>query len=88
VPDPAITGIAAEVRQDLSAWQAGLAPAPMTAARPALLNGTIAAAVGWLRAHLAPLHAASAFTREVSEVCGPAADVPAVPAPGGLAGGG
>ena len=70
VPDPAITGIAAEVRQDLSAWQAGLAPAPMTAARPALLNGTIAAAVGWLRAHLAPLHAASAFTREVSEVVG------------------
>jgi hypothetical protein len=70
VPDPAITGIADEVSRDLSAWQAYLAPAPMTAARPELLDGTIAAAAGWLRAHLGPLQAAGAFTREVSEVVG------------------
>ena len=42
----------------------------MTAARPELLNGTITGAIGWLRAHLGPLHAASVFTREVSEVAG------------------
>src|SRR5215831_4122697 len=70
LPSPAITGIAAEARQGLSAWEAGLAPPPTAAARPELLNGTIAEAVGWLRAHLGSLRAASAFTRKVSEVTG------------------
>jgi hypothetical protein len=70
LPSPAITGIAAEARQGLSAWQARLAPPPTAAARPELLNGTIADAVGWQRAHLGPLRAASAFTRKVSEVTG------------------
>src|SRR5215831_10113144 len=70
LPSPAITGIAAEARQGLSAWEAELAPPPSAAARPELLNGTIAEAVGWLRAHLGPLRAASAFTRKVSEVTG------------------
>ena len=70
LPNPAVTAIAAESRQALSAWQAALAPRPATAGRPELLNGTIAEAVGWLRAHLAPLHAAGAFTHQVSEVAG------------------
>jgi hypothetical protein len=70
LPNPAVTGIAAEARQGLSAWRAELAPPPATAARPELLNGTIAEATRWLRAHLGPLHAASAFTRKVSEVTG------------------
>ena len=70
LPNPAITAIAAQARQALSAWQATLAPRPTTAGRPELLNGTIAQAVGWLRAHLAPLHAAGAFTHRVSEVAG------------------
>ena len=70
VPDPAIVGSAAEVRQDLSAWQAELAPAPMTAARPDVLNGTIAGAVGWLRAHVGALRAAGAFAHEVGEAVG------------------
>jgi hypothetical protein len=70
LPNPAITAIAAEARQALSAWQATLAPRPTTAGRAELLNGTIAQAVGWLRAHLAPLHAAGAFTHRVSEVAG------------------
>ena len=69
-PNPVITGLAAEARQDLSAWQATLAPLPTTAARPELLNGTITEAIGWLRAHLGPLQAAAAFSREVSEVAG------------------
>ena len=43
---------------------------PTIAGRPELLNGRIAEAVGWLRAHLAPLHAAGAFTHRVSEVAG------------------
>ena len=70
LPNPAITAIAAEARQALSAWQATLAPRPTIAGRPELLNGRIAEAVGWLRAHLAPLHAAGAFTHQVSEVAG------------------
>jgi REase_MTES_1575/Protein of unknown function (DUF4011)/AAA domain/Protein of unknown function (DUF3320) len=69
-PNPLITGMAAEVRQDLSAWQAALAPPPVTAARPELLAGTIPDAIAWLRAHLGPLQAASAFTRGVNEVVG------------------
>ncbi len=70
VPKPVITATLAEIRQDFSSWQATLAPPPATAARPELLNGTITEAIGWLRAHLGPLHAASEFTRAVSEVTG------------------
>ena len=61
---------AAETSHDLSAWQAALAPVPAVAPRPELINGTIHEAITWLRAHLAPLRAASVFTREVSEVVG------------------
>ncbi len=70
LPNPAITGIAAQARRDLSAWQAALAPRPSAAARPELLNGSITQAIGWLRAHLGPLRSAAAFTQEVSEVAG------------------
>jgi hypothetical protein len=70
LPNPAITSIAAQARQDLSAWQASLAPRPSAAARPELLNGTISDAIRWLRAHLGPLRSAAAFTHEVSEVVG------------------
>jgi hypothetical protein len=70
LPNPAVTAIAAEARQALSAWQASLAPRPATAGRPELLNGTVADAATWLRAHLGPLHAAGAFTHQVSEVAG------------------
>ncbi|HEY7359517.1 MAG TPA: DUF4011 domain-containing protein, partial [Streptosporangiaceae bacterium] len=69
-PNPAITAVAAEARQALAGWQATLAPRPATAPRPELLNGTVAEAIGWLRAHLGPLHAAGAFTHRVSEVAG------------------
>jgi REase_MTES_1575/Protein of unknown function (DUF4011)/AAA domain/Protein of unknown function (DUF3320) len=70
LPNPAIASIAAQARRDLSAWQASLAPRPSATARPDLLNGTISAAIRWLRAHLGPLHSAAAFTHEVSEVVG------------------
>ena len=70
VPKPAITATSAEIHQDLSAWLATLAPPPATAARPELMNGTITEAIGWLQAHLGPLHAASEFTRAVGEVVG------------------
>jgi Protein of unknown function (DUF4011)/AAA domain len=69
-PNPAITRIGAQACQDLSAWRALLAPAPAIAPRPELLNGTITEAIGWLRAHLGPLHAASEFTAAVGEVAG------------------
>src|SRR6185437_10978141 len=38
LPNPAVTAIAAEARQALSAWQASLAPRPAAAGRPELLN--------------------------------------------------
>ena len=69
-PNQVVTGIMAETRQDLSAWQATLAPVPAIAPRPELLNGTITEAIGWLRAHLGSLHAASGFTLAVGEVVG------------------
>src|SRR5262249_22981628 len=46
------------------------APPPAIAARPELQDGTIWEAIGWLRAHLVPLHAASEFTRALDEVAG------------------
>jgi REase_MTES_1575/Protein of unknown function (DUF4011)/AAA domain/Protein of unknown function (DUF3320) len=69
-PDLAITGMAAEARQDLAAWQATLAAPPAAAARLELLDGSITDAIGWLRAHLAPLYAAAAFTHAVCEAVG------------------
>jgi hypothetical protein len=69
-PGRDITGIAAQARRDLSAWQAGLAPVPAVASHPELLNGTITAAIGWLRAHLEPLRAAGEVARVVGEAAG------------------
>lgn len=69
-PNPAITSIAAQAHHDLSAWEATLAPAPAIAPRPELLNGTITEAIGWLRAHLGPLHAASEFTGAAGDAVG------------------
>jgi hypothetical protein len=69
-PNRVVSGIVAEARRDLSAWQAALAPVPAIAPRPELLNGTITEAIGWLRAHQGPLHAASEFARAVGEVIG------------------
>jgi hypothetical protein len=65
-----VSGTTTEARQHLSAWQAALAPPPAIAPRPELLNGTIGEAIGWLRAHLGPLHTASEFTRAIDEVAG------------------
>ena len=66
-PNPIITGVANDTRHDLSTWQAALAPRPMTAARPELLAGTLNEAIGWLRSHFAPLHAAAVLTQAVGE---------------------
>jgi len=70
VPNGAVSGTVAEARQQLSAWQAALAPPPAIAPRPELQNGTIGEAIGWLRAHSEPLHAATEFTRVIDEVAG------------------
>jgi hypothetical protein len=69
-PNGAVSGTAAKARQDLSAWRSALMPAPAIAPRPELLDGTIAEAIRWLRAHLRPLHAAADFTRAVGDVVG------------------
>ena len=69
-PNGAVSGTVTEARQHLSAWQTALAPPPAIAPRPELQNGTIREAIGWLRAHLGALHAASEFTRAIDEVAG------------------
>jgi hypothetical protein len=69
-PNGAVSGTVTQARQYLSAWQTTLAPPPAIAPRPELQDGTIWEAVGWLRAHLDPLHAASEFTRALDEVAG------------------
>ena len=69
-PNGAVSGTVAEARQHLSAWQAALAPPPAIAPRPELQDGPIRDAIGWLRAHLGPLHTTSEFTRAVDEVAG------------------
>jgi hypothetical protein len=65
---PEITRLAAQARRDLAAWQANVPPA--IADRPELLNDTITGALGWLRAHPGPLHAASEYTRVAGEAAG------------------
>jgi Protein of unknown function (DUF4011)/AAA domain len=67
-PSRDITSIAAQARRELAAWHSTMAAA--AAARPELLDGTIPGTAGWLRARLAPLHAASEYTRVVSEAVG------------------
>ncbi len=69
-PNGAVSGTVTEARQHLSAWQTALAPPPAIAPRPEMQNGTIREAIGWLRAHLGPLDAASEFTRAIDEVAG------------------
>ena len=69
-PNGAVSGTVTEACQHLSAWQTALAPPPAIAPRPELQNGTIREAIGWLRAHLGPLDAASEFTRAIDEVAG------------------
>jgi hypothetical protein len=69
-PRGALIGTVTEARQYLSAWQAALAPPPAIAPRPELQEGTVWEAIVWLRAHLAPLHAASEFTRALDEAAG------------------
>jgi hypothetical protein len=69
VPDPAIVRVANDTAGDLKTWHTILATG-QTAARPELLNGTISNAIGWLRAHMGPLHSAVIFTHEVSQAVG------------------
>jgi len=70
VPDPAITRVTNGTVRDLNAWHAALAAGEQAAARPELLNGMITDAIGWLRAHLRPLHSAFVFAYEVSQAAG------------------
>ena len=69
-PNGPMNATVAKARQDLSAWRAALVPAPAIAPRPELLDGTITDAIGWLRAHLGPLRAATEFTLAVGKIVG------------------
>jgi very-short-patch-repair endonuclease len=64
VPDAATMQLTDAVIRDLNAWHAALRP--ITAMRPELVSAGISDAIGWLRAHLAPLRCAAGFTHEVS----------------------
>ena len=70
-PNLALTDVAAGAAADLNHWYAAIGDSRLPApAPPELLNGTIADAIGWLQAHLQPLHLAFGFTREVSNIVG------------------
>ena len=69
VRDPAVDRVANDTVHDLNTWHAILATG-RTAGRPELLHATISDAIGWLRAHLGPLHSAAIFTYEVSQAAG------------------
>jgi hypothetical protein len=70
VPDRFVTGTVTEARQARPAWQAAVSAVPAAAARPELLQGTIAGAIGWLRARREALQGAGEFTRVVGEAVG------------------
>ncbi len=71
VADAALIEVTHAVTADLKAWSESVtAERPATLVPPELLNGTIADAVSWQRAHLQPLASAISFTREVSAAAG------------------
>ncbi|WIM94086.1 DUF3320 domain-containing protein [Actinoplanes oblitus] len=59
-----------EARDVFRHWRATLQAEPEAAARPELGHGTIAAAVGWLRAQVEPLRAVAEAVGQLSEVAG------------------
>ncbi|GAA2684113.1 DUF3320 domain-containing protein [Actinoplanes palleronii] len=59
-----------EARDVFRHWRGTLRPAPEAAARPELGHGTIAAAIGWLRAQTGPLRAAAEALGQLGNVAG------------------
>ncbi|GAB2567317.1 hypothetical protein Aab01nite_45030 [Paractinoplanes abujensis] len=65
-PNSALLRIVGEARDEFTRFRTTLRPAPARAPRPELGEGAIADAVTWLRAHIAPLHAAAEMIRSYS----------------------
>jgi hypothetical protein len=69
-PPTAYASLADDMRRDLDLWKASLAPAPVLAGPPELVLDPIAASIGWLRAHVAPMRAAADRVRAVDAATG------------------
>ena len=69
-PNSALLRIVSEARDEFTRFRTTLRPAPARAPRPELGEGAIADAVSWLRAHIAPLHAAAEMMRSYSAPTG------------------
>ncbi|MFC7247604.1 DUF3320 domain-containing protein [Catellatospora aurea] len=67
IPNASVLAVADETSARLQDWQSRLAPEPLPAARPELVQLPIAEAAGWLDSHQAPLRAAAALTGSVSQ---------------------
>ncbi|XVV09663.1 DUF4011 domain-containing protein [Actinoplanes sp. CA-131856] len=65
-PNSALLRIVGEARDEFTRFRTTLRPSPARAPRPELGEGPIADAVTWLRAHIAPLHAAAEMIRAYS----------------------
>ncbi|MGK5682049.1 DUF4011 domain-containing protein [Actinoplanes sp. URMC 104] len=65
-PNSALLRIVGEARDEFTRFRTTLRPSPARAPRPELGEGPIAEAVSWLRAHIAPLHAAAEMIRSYS----------------------
>jgi hypothetical protein len=66
-----------EARDAFRHWRATLRPAPEAAARPELGRGTIAAAIGWLRAQVGPLQTTAEAVGQLGDVAGRELDLTA-----------
>ena len=69
-PNNALLRIVSEARTAFSTWIAKLYPPPANAARPELAEGSIQAAIAWLRAHVGPLTKAADLIRAYSAPTG------------------
>ncbi|GAA4587523.1 hypothetical protein BJY16_008262 [Actinoplanes octamycinicus] len=68
--DTELLRVVTEARDVFRHWRATLQAAPEAAARPELGHGTIAAAIGWLRAQVGPLRAAAEAVGQLGEMAG------------------
>ncbi|GIE87541.1 DUF3320 domain-containing protein [Actinoplanes regularis] len=60
----------ADAREAFQHWRDTLRPAPEAAARPELANGSVAAAIAWLRAQVQPLRATAETVEQLGAAAG------------------
>ncbi|WP_328477428.1 DUF3320 domain-containing protein [Actinoplanes sp. NBC_00393] len=69
-PDERLLHAVTEARDVFRHWRSTLAPEPDPAARPELGQGSVHAAVAWMRAQLGPLRAVAALLQQLDDALG------------------